>query len=683
MKIVMSVKIVVAACAGLAAFLPTLAEKPYAFRDELECVHKPGLRKASAKPAADMFAFLDGCFVDNADFADFLKTSMNVKVASEGTNSAVRTRIDKNLRPREHRIAVDASGVTVAGADERSVCDALWHLEDVMVLRGGPFLKYGVETRRPRFAHRITHSSLGLAVFPDAYLSRLAHAGFTDITLFVAAHDTTAGGKHVDINDLIRRAAAYHLGVYLYANSEVFAHPADPGGKEALDKAFGGFAAMYPEAKGMIFVGESCQFPSKDPRVQPIVRNCKSNDDPRPFAGWYPCSDYAEWIAAVRDSVRKRAPRYDIVFWTYNWGWAPKKERVELIDTLPQDITLMATFEMFQQHVKRNGLISPIEDYSLSFAGPGEYFASEAAAAARRKLALGAMSNTAGRTWDFGTAPFEPCPWQWKKRWDAMVRENAGHGLSLLVESHHYGWYPSFVTELAKEAFTEGGIPFDEHIRRIAARDYGEANVNAALTAWRIWSEAIEDYVATDLNQYGPLRIGPAYPYTFGHSPVRTDELPVDRSFPQATNICWYAYPSSPLYPGYDKEGSLEAERLELELLDGMIARFTEGASIFRTMGPCAMKMGDLGDYIACSLKTAANVKRGARAFRSKDDAAVVKFAKLEYANASAALQLALRNSSFGWEPSMGYAGGPDQIRWKIKRMERDYGFGFAQKIRK
>ncbi len=674
-KIILSMPAVAAAFAAT-VFLPAYGEEPYAFRSELECVHASGLRKASAKPVADEFVFRDGCVVGDADFADFLKKSMGVKVASDGSAPAVRTGVDKGLRPREYKIAVDSSGVTVAGADERAVCDALWHLEDVMALRGGPFLKHGTETRRPRFAHRITHSGLGLAVFPDAYLSRLAHAGFTDITLFVAGPDTTAGGKHVDINDVIDRAAAHHLGVYLYANSKVFAHPADPGGKEALDEAFGGFAAMYPKAKGMIFVGESCQFPSKDPRVQPVTWRNKNHKDPRPTAGWFPCSDYADWITVVRDCVRARAPHYDIIFWTYNWGWAPEKERIDLIDTLPQDITLMATFEMFQQHVKRNGLKSPIADYSLSLAGPGGYFASEAAAASRRKLTLGAMSNTAGRTWDFGTAPYEPCPWQWKKRWDAMLRENAEHGLSLLVESHHYGWYPSFVTELAKEAFTEGGIPFDEHIRRIAVRDYGEANADAALKAWRIWSDAIADYVPSNLNQYGPFRIGPAYPYTFGHPSVKPDELPVDRSFPQAVNICWYAYPVSPVYKGYDKEGSREAERLELDLLCGMISRFTEGASMFRAMGPRAARMADLGDYLACALKTAVNVKRGGQAFRGKDDAAVRRFAEEEYANAAAALPLVLRNSAFGWEPSMGYVGGVEQIRWKMARMERDYGLG-------
>ena len=36
---------------------------------------------------------------------------------------------------------------------------------------------------------------------------------------------------------------------------------------------------------------------------------------------------------------------------------------------------------------------------------------------------------------------------------------------------------------------------------------------------------------------------------------------------------------------------------------------------------------------------------------------------------AKAALALAEADSRLGWEPSMEYAGGPDQIRWKLERM--------------
>ena len=42
------------------------------------------------------------------------------------------------------------------------------------------------------------------------------------------------------------------------------------------------------------------------------------------------------------DVIHLRKPDADIVFWTYNWGRQPEKERVRLIENLPTDITLLA-----------------------------------------------------------------------------------------------------------------------------------------------------------------------------------------------------------------------------------------------------------------------------------------------------------------------------------------------------
>ena len=71
---------------------------------------------------------------------------------------------------------------------------------------------------------------------------------------------------------------------------------------------------------------------------------------------------------------------------------------------------------------------------------------------------------------------------------------------------------------------------------------------------------------------------------------------------------------------------------------------------------------------------TAINVKHGAAAHLDGDKAAVLEWAKKEYANAKAALPLAETDSRLGWEPSMEYAGGAEQIRWKLDRMVSVYG---------
>ena len=84
--------------------------------------------------------------------------------------------------------------------------------------------------------------------------------------------------------------------------------------------------------------------------------------------------------------------------------------------------------------------------------------------------------------------------------------------------------------------------------------------------------------------------------------------------------------------------------------------------------------MANLAAYLAACCRTAINVKRGATAFRAGDQAALLAAARAEYANAKAALKFVEADSRLGWEPSMEYCGGPEQIRWKLALMETHYG---------
>ena len=681
------------ACACL--FAGIAAERPYDFRKRLETVHENGLRDTAAKPATNELAFTDGMVVAvprNADevlalaakdFCDYLDVSMGVSARfARGGKGAVTVALDGKMPARAYRIETGGN-VKVTAADARAAAQALYHLEDLMSLRRAPFVKKGTERRRSLFSPRMTHSGWGVDVFPDAHLAQIAHAGMDAIVIFIKDVDKTKGAAYQDVKDVIRRAKRYGLDTYLYSYVVAFVHPADPGAKEKFDATYGRIAAAYPEAKGIVFVGESCQFPTKDERAQPVTWRNKAPGDNRPTAGWWPCRDYPDWVRAVKRAIDAQSKGMEIVFWTYNWGRQPVKPRMELIDSLPQDVTLMATFEMFEPQVKRNGLSAPSADYSLSFEGPGQYFASEAERAHKRGLRLYSMSNTGGLTWDYGTIPYQPCPYQWKRRYDGIVKAQREWGLSGLMECHHYGWYPSFISELEKEAFTEGGIPFETHLRQIAARDFGAENVGRALEAWRLWSETARDYVASDMNQYGPFRTGPAYPYNFGGKHIANSEFPIS-GHASNKNIARYNYLDKSSYvPESGEVEALDLEKMnkELELLEAMQVALGKGADIFdsicgdigKARAEKARRMAVLGRFMQRTVITAINVKHGAIAHRAGDKAAVLEWAKKEYANAKAALPLVEADSRLGWEPSMEYVGGPEQIRWKLDRMVKVY----------
>ena len=70
--------------------------------------------------------------------------------------------------------------------------------------------------------------------------------------------------------------------------------------------------------------------------------------------------------------------------------------------------------------------------------------------AKERGIKLYAMTNTGGRTWDLGTCPYFPFPNQWAKRFDEVNKARKNFGLTGLMESHHYGFVPSFISRLTQ-----------------------------------------------------------------------------------------------------------------------------------------------------------------------------------------------------------------------------------------
>ena len=112
----------------------------------------------------------------------------------------------------------------------------------------------------------------------------------------------------------------------------------------------------------------------------------------------------------IKKTIRKHKEDADIVFWTYNWGYVDEEHRIELLKNIPNDVSLLVTFEMFEK-IPTDGVMSTCVDYTLSFEGPGKYFASEAKIAKERGIRLYTMCNTGGLTWDIGVIPYEPCPY--------------------------------------------------------------------------------------------------------------------------------------------------------------------------------------------------------------------------------------------------------------------------------
>ncbi|MEF3304055.1 hypothetical protein [Paenibacillus sp. GYB003] len=687
-----------------------MGERNYEFRNRLDVVHRPNRRDPSLRPEAGECPIDEGWQIVIADGAGphlvhvakdlqhYLLDSMNCPVLlrrvpnvgeiAESGGSVIVLGEKQDLpgygeplsKPRSYRISAERERIVVCGFDERGAGQGSFYLEDLMNLREAPFVAVQDTVREPVFSPRMIHSGWGLDVYPDAHLNAMAHAGIDAVLVFVKDIDRTPFG-YLDFNYVIDRAALHGLDVYMYSYLTSRKHPDDPDAEAYYESTYGRIMEKYPRFKGIVFVGESCEFPSKDPNTTGMLRLEWPKDKKRtkPSPGWWPCTDYPQWLELIKKVTRKHNPDLDIVFWTYNWGYAPEEERLRLIRSLPTDISLMATFEMFEKF-ERGGVVHTCVDYTASFEGPGSYFASEAKAAHERGITLYTMANTGGMTWDLGVIPYEPIPYQWARRHAGLLQAHRDWGLTGLMESHHYGWWPSFVGDLAKWAYWKPSPPSEETFAAVARRDFSAEAVPHVLDAWRHWSDGIRHYIPTNYDQYGPFRIGPSYPLLFREV----------SHVPQA----WYAHFGShnpivnPMYSPINDHPDYLRLDVEIASLRRMAELWAEGnAALERAIALTperkleeANGLLGLNRFIERSVWTVIHTKQWwklkHRLLQEKDAAkaaelaaAMTQVAELEIANAEATIPLTEADSRLGWEPSMEYMTDPEHLRWKIAQV--------------
>lgn len=682
-----------------------MTEINYAFRERMLKVHTPGFRND------DYWERIPGTLLTSAweivypecveevleyaarDLAEFLSVSMDVFVRarrakdmeSECANRKNKILLYTGAAPEKealsYRIVSDDEAVSIIGNTPRAVAQGVYFIEDRMRANQGPVVEYMDEIRKPLFPTRMIHSGFGLDMFPDEHLRAIARNGITSILVFTKGVDKTPHG-YLDFNNLIYRAGRFGLDVYAYSYMKSEVHPSDPGAEMYYENTYGKLFKSCPGLKGVVLVGESVEFPSKDPHVCPygweyLREHPEANPDHLPSPGWYPCEDYPEWIDLVKGIIRKYKKDADFVFWSYNWGYVNREARLKLIRSLPTDISLLVTFEMFEKFQKPNQVTVSCVDYTLSFEGPGEYFRSEAEEAQKRGIPLYAMSNTGGLSWDIGVIPYEPCPDQWNRRNDALVKAHEDWGLCGLMDSHHYGFWPSMVSELAKIAFWSPRMDYEKALRELIERDYGEKNADVVRSVCKDYSDAIRKYVSTNPDQYGPFRIGPAYPLLYKEEAIL--ESP-DYAMHSHNMICdtMYHYDADKLhYLAYEIESLTEMETLLEKGSDALVKVID---SLTGRQKECALDLYGVGRFMQYTARTAVNTKKWyllklelLNGGENRKDIArrMAEIAENEIENAKKTMPLVERDSRLGFEPSMEYMCDKAHLEWKIFHTEK------------
>lgn len=670
-------------------------ENNYDFRAELRQVHKKDRRDYNEVCGENELELKNGiCIVvpkeediviytAAKDFADYLFVSMGigamVSPCCPAGLQSIKLSISQNIGEANgymgYSITTDEDGITVEGYDSRGVMQGLFFMEDLMNIRKGPFMKKGSIRRKALFDFRMTQSPLGMFDYTDEALSLMAHYGYDSVDVWLKDGWTTLRGDYIDMRSLADRAEKYGIRINVELYKVHAMHPDEKGAQKYYDEMYGELFRACPKIGSIILEGEANHFVSKDPTacIEPTVENIPTG---KYKSGWWPCKDYPEFAQMIINAVRKYSKDTEILFSTYNWGFAPEEDRISLIENLPEDLTVLATWDMFHNFRNENS-VSNIPDYSLRFIGPGKYFESEAKACKKRNMKIASISNTGGKTWDFGVIPYEPAPGRWIERFKRIVQARNEWGVSGLQECIHYGFYPSIVCDLSKwAAFTEIK-PLEEVYKDLLCRDFGEFKEKAK-EAFDCFDEAIANYPIADSDQYGGFRIGPAYPLWLVHSGKKP---PMEHAmFKGIYNVPYEPY-------GWERT-SLSGVRLPEEIaeLQTMDKLFEKGISVLENTGSDNEKILKLSNMAKFMKNTCITVKHTKEVYLLKQrlnfesdknvlDGIIDEIEKIllkEKENVLATIPIVKADSILGWEHSMEYVGDETALRWKIRQLDYD-----------
>ena len=630
------------------------------------------------------------------DLREFLDRTMGVALSEKARRRIVLAAKDGAWDAPSCQCDVSQDEIRLCGSSPRGLLLGIIDLEDRLRLAGGPFLPCAQYTWRSLARMRSTHSGCGIDEFPDEELSAIVHAGFTAIDVFV--RDPQHGAKaSINFNDLIQRAAGFGLDVVFYSYMSCYVHPDSPGADEKFDQVYGELFRQCRGARAIHFVGESLEFPSRDEHTIPksVVEQGDAEglqESVRQPAGYYPSSDYPAYLSKLRDTIHRVAPEVEVIFNTYNWGWAPLEARREFLRHFPSGVTLQVTYDIFKHH-RRGDCSCPVMDYSIFAEEPGEYFSSEVETASQCGLTdIRVTSNLAGTTWDFGCAPYAPVPFRWLKRLEILRNYLLTYGVNSFYDSHHYGWSPNVCQDLAKAMLAD--TPPDnpvEYLHQLAVRDYGSLAAEKVVEVWRLWSHAMDHYVASNEDQYGPWRVGPAYPFVFQPVLSRTMDDKIVR-FPFTCNSYGSDCMVKTLYHPFENNAQSPGPlRLpgELAELEKMETEWRRGVDLLEKaltdMEDGGLEAGRrlllLGRFILCCIRTTRGIKRWYHAnlrlqlSPCREDMLAV-LAELngllnrEEENVRDAFPCVEQDSRLGWEPRMDYVCDPAHLRWKQRQLD-------------
>ncbi|MBI5394247.1 MAG: hypothetical protein HZA91_03025 [Verrucomicrobia bacterium] len=461
-----------------------------------------------------------------ADLAEFFQKSMKLSlpvVWDSSARPAAKTITltqgkevpDGPTVPAGYRYVAGAAGVRIHGCDPNGVLRGVWHLEELLMLRGGPMLKSDARTREPRYSPRATCAVWGgtgelcgpAPVYTDGHLSLISHYGYdaiwlnwypgpergrkppTEIAPGQVPEGTTYQPFTPRLRDLVDRAERYGLEVViLYAAP----HPANDQEREKLREEARQFLREFPKIRRIVLLDEG-------------MGSVRKGRD----AWVQTCSMLAQAFGEVRPDVRMVAWRY--TFKTASPDRAAWDQALAQFCQLDSRLGFMCNFDSFWAR-RRDGQLQAAYDYCLSLKAPSEDYRHAVDYLVRESQQKGRplrpiWTKIESRfSQEANTQPEIPCMQRWAERF-AAVNKFEPRIEGMIANWYHQGFYPTPVTELFGWLAYSNPPSVEELLRAMACRDFGSGQEDLVVGAWRDFSEAIWHF---------PFYFGLSYPMNAG-----------------------------------------------------------------------------------------------------------------------------------------------------------------------
>ncbi len=444
------------------------------------------------------------------DFQDYLKVSQNVKVDVEERNAldnwqnatksvVVGTReqlpgCGESLeKAKSYEIIVSPERIVVCGYDERGAMFGLYYLESVMNLREGPILSKDLKiTRQSLYDTRMALSWLGWMEWPDRLLSHMVHDGFDSIFASVYTNpngDRTTAEHSTDfyarllylmrkqdpskVRDLINRAAKFGIRVY---TPIIFQYMGTAESERELRKLVRDIIAGFPDIRGYILLTEGFWYKKWG------GGHGKSKAYLKEWA-----RNWSKAVGIVEEECHRVNPETEIIPWEYNIDFRPQNADIKryFIRQLPQKSIPMLTWENGKSF-ELDGMYGYLRDYALNQIGPAEVTDAQIDEANKRGMKVYSKVDTFA-SWQYGTIPYLPCPYQWFDRYQALEK----YGVRGTLESWSNGYKPNFISRIRAWTCWTNGPSEDELFTAMAAKLFGAGQAEQVKKAWKYFSEAI------------------------------------------------------------------------------------------------------------------------------------------------------------------------------------------------